>query len=48
MTYVQDGRIITATASKEVILSAGAVGTPQLLLLSGIGPEQHLREVGVT
>ncbi len=31
----------------EIILSAGAIGSPQLLLLSGIGPAAHLREVGV-
>jgi choline dehydrogenase len=34
-------------ATKEVILSAGAFGSPQLLLLSGIGDHQHLSEVGV-
>jgi choline dehydrogenase-like flavoprotein len=36
------------TAAREVILSAGAIGSPQLLLLSGIGPADHLRSVGVT
>ena len=34
-------------AEREVILAAGAIGSPQLLLLAGIGPAQHLREVGV-
>ncbi len=36
-----------ARASREVVLAAGAIGSPQLLLLSGIGPADHLREVGV-
>ncbi len=34
-------------AHREVVLCAGAVNTPQLLLLSGIGPAAHLRETGV-
>jgi choline dehydrogenase len=37
----------TARADREVILAAGAIGSPQLLLLSGIGPAEHLREVGI-
>jgi choline dehydrogenase-like flavoprotein len=37
----------TIRASREVILSAGAIGSPQLLLLSGIGPAAELEQVGV-
>ena len=41
------GETGVATARKEVILSAGAVGSPHLLLLSGIGPRRELETVGV-
>jgi choline dehydrogenase len=41
------GTVETVTATKEVVLSAGAIGSPQLLLLSGIGPREELAEVGV-
>jgi choline dehydrogenase len=41
------GEMHTAQAGKEVILSAGAIGSPHLLLLSGIGPRHELEAVGV-
>ncbi|KAJ8985247.1 hypothetical protein NQ317_018277 [Molorchus minor] len=37
----------TVYSDREIILSAGAVATPQLLMLSGIGPKNHLADVGV-
>lgn len=42
-----NGEVRTAIASKEVIVSAGAVGSPHLLMLSGIGARQELESAGV-
>ncbi|MEQ8666419.1 MAG: choline dehydrogenase [Rhodospirillales bacterium] len=42
-----DGGPFTARVNREVVVSAGAVATPQLLMQSGIGPAEHLREVGI-
>jgi choline dehydrogenase len=47
VAYLQNGQTHEARASREVILSAGAIGSAQLLLLSGIGPAEELRELGV-
>ena len=45
--FVKDSVLRSVKARKEVILSAGAVGSPKILLHSGIGPKTHLTEIGV-
>jgi choline dehydrogenase len=45
--YSVNGVLFTADCRSEVVLAAGTMGSAQLLMLSGIGPASHLREVGV-
>jgi choline dehydrogenase len=45
--YVKDGRDEVARVSREIILCGGAINSPQLLMLSGIGPADHLKSVGI-
>ena len=47
VTFRQGGAVHTAEAAREVILAGGAINSPQLLMLSGIGPAAHLAEVGI-
>jgi len=44
---VEEGKVVVHRAEREVILSGGAYNSPQLLMLSGVGPAAHLRAVGV-
>jgi choline dehydrogenase len=46
--FEQKGRIETIRAGREVIVSASSINTPKLLMLSGIGPADHLRQHGIT
>ena len=45
--FKRKGKIWDVRARKEVILSAGALNSPHLLMLSGIGPKHHLQEHGI-
>jgi 4-pyridoxate dehydrogenase len=45
--YVQNGTAVRAEAAREVIVSAGTFNAPQILMLSGIGPAEHLRSFGI-
>lgn len=45
--YLQNGVRQSAAAQREVIVASGAIGSPQLLMLSGIGSAQHLRSLDI-
>ncbi len=44
---VRGGQVVTVRAAREVVLSAGSIGSPQILQLSGIGPAELLRRHGI-
>ncbi|XP_063219270.1 glucose dehydrogenase [FAD, quinone] [Bacillus rossius redtenbacheri] len=45
--FLRDGKLHVVRASKEVILSAGSVNSPQLLMLSGVGPKEDLLKLNI-
>lgn len=45
--YLKDGNVVTVRAAREIVLSGGVYASPQLLMLSGIGPADHLNDIGV-
>ena len=47
LDFLLDGQLHSVRASREVILCAGAIHTPRLLLLSGIGPQEDLEQLGI-
>ena len=47
VAYLRGGRERVAHAEREILLSGGVYNSPQLLMLSGIGPADHLREMGI-
>ncbi|MEM7121803.1 MAG: choline dehydrogenase [Pseudomonadota bacterium] len=47
VTFTHRGESHTIEAEREIILSGGAINSPQTLMLSGIGPADHLREHGI-
>ena len=47
VSYLHHGQAETARADAEVVLSGGAINSPQLLMLSGVGPADHLIEMGI-
>lgn len=47
VNFTKSGVNIRVKARKEIILSAGAIGSPQILMLSGIGPADHLKDMKI-
>jgi choline dehydrogenase len=47
VTFMRDGKLATVKASRRVILSAGAINTPKLLMLAGIGDQAELKRHGI-
>src|SRR5688572_22394059 len=46
--YIRDGKREQARATREIVMSSGVIDSPKLLMLSGIGPADHLKTHGIT
>ena len=47
VTFARRGTLFAMSAAREIVLCAGAINTPQLLQLSGVGPAAHLQSLGI-
>lgn len=47
ITELGTGRAVEVPVRQEIVLAAGAIGSPQILMLSGVGPEAQLRDLGI-
>ncbi|XP_072155161.1 glucose dehydrogenase [FAD, quinone]-like [Bemisia tabaci] len=45
--FVKDNKKHLVKSRKEIVLSAGTIGSPQILMLSGVGPKEHLKGLGI-
>ncbi|KAK5644052.1 hypothetical protein RI129_007897 [Pyrocoelia pectoralis] len=45
--FSRNGKLYVAKSRKDIVISAGSINSPQLLMLSGIGPKDHLKELGI-
>ncbi|XP_046455615.1 glucose dehydrogenase [FAD, quinone]-like [Daphnia pulex] len=46
--FEKGGRMYFVSSKKEIVLSAGSIASPQILMLSGVGPKDHLEEKGIS
>ncbi|KAK5643312.1 hypothetical protein RI129_007157 [Pyrocoelia pectoralis] len=45
--FSRNGKMYVAKSRRDIVISAGTINSPQLLMLSGIGPKRHLEEMGI-
>ena len=45
--FIRNGVVETAVADSEILVTSGAIGSPKLMMLSGVGPAAHLRSLGI-